>query len=245
MVDVQLTVDPGKPAIPSHFFAAGQQLLHLLDELTDVESSANDWTISKLEVGSAVVAITSDAEERTEAALRVVDGLARARANRSLPASWSPGATGAAQGLVRSLGTSIGNLKVLDNVVFLDSQLGERLEALTPWVREMPGALRGTLTGFNINRGNRASLKLKSGRVVRCSFPSTEAERMRDALMQFVELEGTIRQDEDGQPYWISTESVEVVPPAPMKWTELIGFNPHATDGRPVSEYLAVIRGEA
>lgn len=244
MTDVNLTVDPEQPADASRFFAAGQNLLHLLDELTDVESRERDWTIVELRQGSAVVTMRSTAPEREQAAQRMVEGLAEIRAGHPNPTTWTPGAVTAAQTFVRALGPSRAVLKVAENVIPVDFVLGTRLESITPWVREMPGALRGTLTGFNVTRGNRASLKLESGRVVRCSFSSSDAQRMADALLKFVEIEGKVRQDGDGVPYWINADTLRVVAAAPLPWESLIGLDPTVTDGLSPAQYLAGIRGE-
>jgi len=244
MTDVVLTVDPDRPANASRFFTAGQHLLHLLDELTDRESNLDDWQIVDLRIGSAVSTVRSRSPEREVAAERLIHGLGTIRSGRPAPQEWTPGATGAAQTLVRDLGRSEATVQVGNQVVPIDAKLGARLESITPWVREMPGSLRGMLTGFNVTRGNRASLKLESGRVVRCSFPTAETQHMADSLLKFVEIEGLVRQDGDGPPYWIGAESVRVIPDAPMPWEDLIGLDTRITDGMPVTEYLAVIRGE-
>lgn len=56
------------------------------------------------------------------------------------------------------------------DAVDLTPELGGRLRNLQPFERKMPGSVCGTLVGLNVSRGNRASLRLPVGRIVRVSF---------------------------------------------------------------------------
>jgi len=244
MADVRLTVNGGRPANAGMFFTAGQELLHLLDDLTDTETSEDDWIVSDLHIGSAVASLQSTSTEREAAGRRLIHGLSTIKNEGVLPRDWTPDARTTAIRLVKSIGESSAELEFSGNVVTLDKELDRVLNDIAPWTREMYGSLRGTLTGVNISRGYRASLKLQSGRIVRCKFTNAEKEEIGALLFQFVEIAGTMRQDDQGQPYFIKLDSIRGIPPAPMDWEDLFGFDEEMTDGRSASDYLAVIRGE-
>jgi len=116
---------------------------------------------------------------------------------------------------------------------------------LQPFEREMPGSVRGTLVGVNVSRGNRASLLLPGRRVLRVSFPTSLREAMRDALLQDVELAGTVRQDGDGRVFKIRTEEVDVLIEPEVRWSDIFGAAPDFTGGMPADEWLKEQRGQA
>lgn len=103
----------------------------------------------------------------------------------------------------------------------------------------------GKLTGVNVTRGNRASIKPHGGgRVVHIGFPTALAESMRDGLLEFVEVEGMVRQNDEGRTYYVSAENVRIVEQPTIPWRDLQGYLPEITDGLPVAEYLEGLRGE-
>ncbi|KNX37134.1 hypothetical protein VV01_08230 [Luteipulveratus halotolerans] len=149
-----------------------------------------------------------------------------------------------AKDLVRSSGVHA-KLEAGGNVVWLDSELRERLQAVTPWVREFYGSVRGQLTGVNVTRGNRASIRPHAGgRVVHIGFPSALAESMAAGLLQFVEVDGMVRQNDEGRTYYVAADTVKVIEQPTMSWRELRGFMPDLTGDMSTAEYLESIRGE-
>ena len=245
MTDITLTVDDGQPADAARFFAAGTHLLDLLDDLAD--TSDVEWAVSDLRRGSAVAGLeaTGDFREAGLMAVRsVFQGLNRIRGGGGLPEDWNPTALNDAKDLVRHAGENA-KLEARDNVVWLDKQLRDGLDAIAPWVREFYGSVRGELTGVNVTRGNRASIKPQGGgRVVHVGFPTPLAESIRDGLLEFVEVEGMVRQNEDGRTYYVSADSVCVVEEPQLTWRELRGYMPEITDGLPIGEYLEGIHGK-
>lgn len=243
--DIVLTVDDDRPARAVHFFSGGGHLLELLDDLADTVDV--DWTVTDLHVGSAVSGLSAVGESRTQgfaAAQSAVLGLAQVRAGEPLPAEWTPMAVSHAKDLVRSSGEHA-KLEASGNVVWLDRQLHERLQAVTPWVREFYGSVRGQLTGVNVTRGNRASMRPHTGgRVVHIGFPMQLAESMRDGLLQFVEVEGVVRQNDEGRTYYVAADTVRVVEQPSMSWRDLRGSMPGLTGDMSTAEYLESIRGE-
>lgn len=243
--DIVLTVDDGFVADAASFFAAGVYLLDLLGDLA--ENASVKWSVAELRRASAVSGLVADGDYReagVAAALSAVRGLAAIREGRGLPQDWTPEALTHAKDLVRSSGVNA-KVETRDNVVWLDATLRNRIEEIAPWVREYFGMVRGRLTGVNVTRGNRASVKPHGGgRVVQVGFPSTIAQKLADGLFQFVEVEGMVKQNEDGRVYQVAAEDVRVVEESPVPWEELFGYVPEITDGLSVADYLEGIRGE-
>jgi hypothetical protein len=243
--DIVLTVDDGQPADAARFFAAGTHLLDLLDDLA--ETADVDWTVAELRRGSAVAELLAAGDQR-EAGLAAVQsavqGLVHIREGKGLPNDWTPNAVAHAKDMVRRAGER-SKLEAQGNVVWLDAHLRTGLDSIAPWVREFYGSVRGYMTGVNVTRGNRASVKPQGGgRVVHVGFPTALAEAMRDGLLEFVEVEGMIRQNEDGRTYYITADTVRVVKAASIGWRDLRGYMPEITDGLPIAEYLEGIRGD-
>jgi hypothetical protein len=245
VTDITLTVDDGQPADAARFFAAGTHLLDLLDDLAD--TSDVEWAVSDLRRGSAVAGLeaTGDFREAGLMAVRsVFQGMNRIRGGGGLPEDWNPTALNDAKDLVRHAGEHA-KLEARDNVVWLDKQLRDGLDAIAPWVREFYGSVRGELTGVNVTRGNRASIKPQGGgRVVHAGFPTPLAVHMREGLLQFVEVEGMVRQNEDGRTYYVSAEAVHVVEQPVLSWRDLRGYMPEITGGLSIAEYLEGIHGK-
>lgn len=243
--DIVLTVDDGQPADAARFFEAGTHLLELLDDLS--ETPDIDWTIEELRRSSGVAGLVALGDHRPfglAAAQSAVTGLHLIREGRGLPDDWTPSALGHAKDLSRHAGEHT-KVEALGNVVWLDQRLRASLDAIAPWVREFYGSIRGNLTGVNVTRGNRASIKPHGGgRVVHVGFRTPLAAKMRDGLLQFVELTGMIRQNEDGRTYYVTADDISVVEEPTISWRDLRGYMPEITDGMPISEYLEGIRGE-
>lgn len=243
--DIVLTIDDARPTGAAHFFAAGAHLLELLDDLA--ETPDVEWMVTDLRIGSAISGLSATGENRqygSAAARSAVRGLASVRAGDSLPDDWTPNAVGQAKDLVRTSGGHA-KLEVEGNVVWLDQRLRDRLQDLTPWVREFHGSVRGQLTGVNVTRGNRASIRPHTGgRVVHIGFPSALAESMAAGLLQFVEVEGMVRQNDEGRTYYVAADTVQVIEQPTLSWRELRGFMPDLTGDMSTAEYLESIRGD-
>lgn len=245
MSDIVLTVDDGQPADAARFFAAGTHLLDLLDDLA--ETAGVGWTVAELRRASAVAELVAAGDHRqagVTAAHSAIVGLQRIRAGKGLPPDWTPNVVGHAKEMVRRAGEHA-KLESNGDVVWLDQTLRTELGSIAPWVREFYGSVRGEMTGVNVTRGNRASIKPQAGgRVVHVGFPTSLAEAMRDGLLQFVEVEGMVRQNEDGRTYYVTADKVSVVEEPTITWRDLRGYMPEITDGLPIAEYLEDIRGE-
>lgn len=243
--DIVLTVDDGQRADAAHFFAAGVHLLELLDDL--VETADVDWTIADLHLASAVTGLAAIGEHSAAgvtATRAAVTGLDRIRAGGGMPDEWTPNALAHAKDMVRRAGDHA-KIEVAGKVVPFDRSLRQGLDSIAPWVREFYGSVRGQMTGVNVTRGNRASIKPQGGdRVIHVGFPTPLAEEMRSGLLEFVEVEGVLRQNEDGRTYYITAEDVRVVETPTLSWQDLRGYMPELTEGLTVTDYVERIRGE-
>lgn len=242
--DIVLTVDDGQPADAARFFNAGTHLLELLDDLA--ERANLRWDVTELRIGSGVSGMACVGDGRAvgmAAAAAAVRGLRAIRDGGPAPADWTPDAVGRAKELARRAGER-SKIENHGNVVWLDDRLRDRLEEISPWVREFYGSVRGELTGVNVTRGNRASIRPQGGgRVVHVGFPASLASKMASGLLQFVEVEGMVRQNEDGRNYFVSAEAVRTLDTDLPTWHELRGSVPDITDGLSISDYLEAIRG--
>lgn len=254
---LELIVDEGRTANAGRFFGLGADLLALLDELSELPVS---WRVTDLRTGSALATVAPPEDRPREAKhLRlVVASLDAVQGGAALPDEWTPDAVKAAHRLAEHCQAAEGEenwvpprLRLVHDgggsgpAVDLTPGLVERLVAMQPFERDMPGSVRGELVGVNVSRGNRASLRLSSRRVVRVSFPTALRERMRDALLKDVELRGTVRQDGDGRVFKVRADEVAVLTRPDVRWEDLFGIDPGYTDGLPVDEWLEVNRGEA
>jgi len=257
MTDLELTVDEGHMAVADRFFRAGTDLLALLDELSDAPVK---WELSELRLGSAVARISppTGAPGADGPLAAVVDGLVLVNDGSALPDSWTPDAVAAARKLAH-VSTAVGEeggapapaklQLVVDNTmsaaVELTAELAARLDDLQPFERQMPGSVRGRLVGLNVSRGNRASLRHASGRVVRVRFSNDLRNQLKDAMFQDVELMGDLRQDGEGRVFHVHATDVRVLAKPSLKWSDLYGLDPDVTGGLSVADYLEATRGEA
>lgn len=251
---LELIVDEGRPANAGRFFQLGADLLALLDELSDVPVA---WRISDLRMGSAVARVTPPAHATDGRYLRlVVDSLADVQDGGGLPPEWSPDAIKVAHRFAEhgqpneDDGDWAPPRLVLvggkhDRDVTLTADLGDRLAALQPFERRMPGSVRGELVGLNISRGNRASIRLPNKRIVRVGFETALRDQLKEALYKQVEIAGSVRQDGDGQAFHVRAEGVEVLVKPKSRWVDLIGIDPDYLDGASIDEWLEANRGQA
>lgn len=254
---LELIVDQGRPANAGRFFRLGNDLLVLLDELSDVPVA---WQITSLATGSALATIAPPEGQPEEASvLRLAySSLATVQGGGSLPDSWSPDAVRVAHRFVENglpdegEGTwSPPQLRLVSGAdrqapsIELTTELGEQLTALQPFERRMPGSVRGQLVGLNVSRGNRASLKLPNKRIVRVGFETSLRGDLKDALYQEVELRGLVRQDGDGRVFHVRADEVSTLAKPEVLWSQLFGIDPEFTGDLTTSEYLEANRGEA
>jgi len=247
MIELRLEVDKGREALAERFFDAGQRLLRSLDSLADTPT---DWVLTELKLGSGIVAVAAPDPAQAPPLLSLVRGLATVLEGGS-PDGWNPDTYSEARNLVEVAGAAEGVASLTlvpesqgGEVIDLTPHLARRLAQAQPAARVVPGSIRGEVTGVNISRGNRASVRLQTGTTVRAKFPDALRDDFREALYGFVELVGEIRQDAHGKPYHVSVTSLRNISAPAVRWSDLLGSDPGATDGLPVLEYLRRIRGE-
>lgn len=247
MTEIRLEVDKGSVASATRFFSAGQKLVDSLDSLAE---SPTEWVLTELRLGSGIAALAPENGSDDRPILRLVGGL-RAVERGEVPIEWPPDTYAETRALIDAAaqGGSIPTLTLVGStaaeVIQLDDHLAKRLAQSQPTTKTIPGSLRGTVTGVNVSRGNRASLRLQAGRTVRVKFPDSLRQTFREALYGFVEATGEIKQDARGLPFHLSASDVRLIAETPTRWSELIGVDPRATDGLSVLDYLRRSRGES
>ncbi len=254
---LELIVDEGRPANAWRFFQLGHDLLSLLDELTDVPVA---WRVTNLRSGSALASVAPPADRPEDAdVLRLAySSLIAVQDGSGLSDGWSPDAVRVAHRFVDHGQRSDNEtdwvaprLRLVaageDDApsVQLTPELGDRLAALQPFERQMPGSVRGTLVGLNVSRGNRASLRLPNRRIVRVGFETSLRDDLKDALYRQVELQGLMKQDGDGRVFHIRVDGVSVLDQPKGRWVDLFGIDPGFTGDTTADEYLEAHRGEA
>lgn len=270
MTAMELVLAPGGVASASAFFKAGSDLLYLLDEVSDVPV---EWVISGLRVGSAVAYVSAPEDQREvgdDALFEVAVGLSQVRQEGEALPNWTPDAIAAATNLARELrprdsrqrpsylrvvrdaerppepeGAEHEDVEPRWSLVPFEASLIQQLDELRPVVRQMPGSVRGRLVGFSVARGNRASIRPQRGRVIRASFDSALREELKAALLQDVELVGTVKQDGQGNVFHVRVSAVETLTPAGVQWADLLGMDPDFTGDLGITEFLDRSRGEA
>lgn len=253
---LELIVDEGRPANAGRFFQLGHDLLALLDELSDVPVA---WRVDDLRMGSAVARVAPPPGSQDGRWLRLAASSLRAVADgEGLPDEWSPDAVRVAHRFVEHGQpvddvedwapprlVLVGDDNKREGSVDLTADLGGRLADLQPFERRMPGAVRGTLVGLNVSRGNRASLRLPNKRIVRVGFETSLRGDLKEALYQPVEVRGLVRQDGDGRIFHVRADDVEVLIKPEVRWVDLFGMDPDFTGEATTEEYLEANRGEA
>lgn len=254
---LELIVDEGRPANAGRFFHLGADLLALLDELSDLPVA---WRVDDLRAGSAYATVAPpEALPEEGRVLRLAfDSLAVVSRGGALPDGWSPDAVRVARRFVEhgrplegETDWAAPRLRLVTDGehagsdIGLTPALGEQLAVLQPFERRMSGSVRGTLVGLNVSRGNRASLKVAGGRVVRVGFDTALRGELKEALYQPVELLGETRQDGDGRIFHVRADEVDVLVRPEVRWTDLFGIDPTFTGGLTIEEFVEVNRGEA
>lgn len=258
MEALELIVDEGRPASASRFFQLGADLLTLLDELSEVPVP---WRVEDLRVGSAVARLAPPETGTDDARwLRLaVLSLDAVRAGAGLSGDdWTPDAVKVARHFVEHGQPAedtedwipprlvlVDSESGVDRSVSLTADLASRLADLQPFERRMPGSVRGTLVGLNVSRGNRASLRAQTGRIVRVGFDTSLRAEMKEAMLQPVELSGEVRQDDNGRVFHVRAKNVEVLATPGTHWADLFGIDPTFTGDATTEEFLEARRGEA
>jgi len=196
------------------------------------------------------VAVAAPEPAQARPLLYLVRGLATVLEGGA-PEGWNPDTYSEARNLTEVAGVAEGVASLTlvpgnqeSEVIDLTPHLAKRLAQAQPAARVVPGSVRGTVTGVNVSRGNRASIRLQTGRTVRAKFPDALRDDFRDALYGFVELVGEVKQDPHGSPYHVTVSTLRNIPVPAASWSDLLGSDPGATDGLPVLEYLRRLRGE-
>ncbi|KAB2807971.1 hypothetical protein F9L07_25210 [Pimelobacter simplex] len=191
-------------------------LLVLLGEASKASGvGRQDWKISELRVGSAVLAVGAPDETSVAALLRAgIDGLERVAA---VPAGWNRrmverlrdmGQRVGHGGATRMTVTGLAGADLLlspEVVVNAERALGADSVSY--------GSFRGTADRWNEHGKREIGLDLDGFGSVRVTYPAALAEQVREqALGRRIEVWGLVGRNPAGQPTGITMEGFEVLP---------------------------------
>lgn len=258
MSSLEFVLDPGIDANAFDFFSSGKHLLDLLDSLTE---ATIDWQLADLSKSSARAVIAAPAHQRMVGSAAIESTIAGLRVIRggAVPTDWAPDAVEAGQAFTRTVRPSGDRIRaqlrlvwdsptLIDDAVVLDDRLCDAMSDLTPFERRFRGSVRGTLVGFSVARGNRASLRTADGHTARVKFSDDLRTAFKEALMTDVEIFGALRKDSTGQVFHVAAEAVQPIASRTdrgLRWVDLFGSDPEITGGLTIGDYLKESRGEA
>lgn len=191
-------------------------LLVLLGEASKASGAGRqDWTISELRIGSAVMAVGAPDETPVAALLRAgLDGLERAAA---VPVGWNRRMVekvrdmGQRVGRGGTTGVTVTGLAGVDlpisPVVVANAERALGAESVSY------GSFRGTADRWNEHGKREIALDLDGSGSIRVTYPAAIAGRIREeALGRRIEVWGLVGRNPAGQATGIAMEGFEVLP---------------------------------
>lgn len=259
MLEVRVEGEIG--AIPARTFL--RVLTVSLNALGQLERAAHPaakrpgrWLIADLRNGSTVAVLRREDAVDEEAPMHFVDGMKRLQTSPELPPYFSPALTEA----LAKIGAEA-RQKGVSGVSFVAaSPLGSsEYQAITEaivtnarasleGVDRAIGSVTGALDVINLRRGaHKVSLYDDISRhAVRCQFPQSLFDTMRDALGQRVRALGEITRNRRGQAVSVQIDAIERLETAdqPPTVDDLIGIAPWYTGERSTDDYIRWLRDE-
>jgi hypothetical protein len=191
-------------------------LLALLgDAVKASDAGAQDWKISDLRIGSAIMAVSAADEAPVAALLR--SGLAALTSAAAIPVGWNRRMVAR----IRDLGQRVGHGGATTVSV---TGIGRESLAITPEVvanaeRALGvesvsyGSFRGTVDRWNEHGKREIGLDLDGGGTIKVTYPADLAERVRaEALKQRIEVWGLVDRNPAGQATAMTMDGFEVLP---------------------------------
>ena len=258
-LDVRVEGEPG--SIPAHAFLEVLRIsLDLLEQLERAERAPSkprgSWLIADLRTASAVATLRRPDAPRLQTHLRLIDGVGQLRGRQELPPYFSPDI---AEGLVRIgkqvrqpgvSGVSFQLPPTADSesrIEHVSEAVISNAQASVEGSERALGSVAGVLDVINLRRGAHVVSLYddQTRRAVRCKFPDSLFETMKEALGHRVRALGEVTRNRRGQVLRVDIDRVELQPDEPgvPSVDELAGIAPWYTGEQSTDEYLRSVRG--
>lgn len=248
-------------AIPARaFLEVLRTSLNVLDQLERAENLSTKrpgkWLIAELRNESAIAVLRREDVAELQTPSRLVDGIRQLRHSQELPRYFSPAiALGLAKigAHIRQEGVSGVNFRVTKTneppvEEHVTASVVANARASIEGAERAIGSVSGVLDVINLRRGHRkvSLYDDETRRAVRCQFPDTLFNTVKDALGRRVRAFGEVTRNRQGQILSVKITQIEMLPdlvPAPSV-DELVGIAPWYTGDKPTDEYLRWTRHE-
>lgn len=223
-------------------------LVLLSDAAAVTDGGQQTWTVDKLAVGSASIAVAAPDESAVADVLR--DGLDELRARAEVPAAW----TRRMVERVRSLGQRVGRggatgvalTGIEASDVAITPEIVTHADRALGAATVSYGSVRGVVDRWNEHGRREVKVTMDDGSSVTVKYKADLSDRIRDeALGQKVEAWGLVSRDPLGQALELKAEDFEVLPHlTPVPAGGLRGL--YVVDGEPMVDLdvWTVARGE-
>ncbi len=258
---LEVLVEGEAGSIPAHAFLEVLRVsLDLLDQLERAERRPSKppgrWLIADLRTSSAMATLRRPDAPDLQSHMRLLEGVGRLRESQELPPYFS---ADIAEGLVklgkqtRQPGVSGVSFRLPRSGDFdartehLSEAVVENAKASVQGSERTLGSVAGILDVINLRRGAHVVSLYDEGtrRAVRCKFPDSLFDVMKEALGHRVRALGEVTRNRRGQVLRVEMDRVETLPdePGAPSVDELAGIAPWYTRDQSTDEYLRSARG--
>lgn len=258
-LDVRVEGEAGSIPVRA-FLEVLRTSLEVLDQLERAERSPSrlpgTWLIADLRNSSAVATLRRPDAPHLQTHLRLLEGIGQLRESQELPPYFSPdiaealvkigkqarqpGVSGVSFQLPRTP-DSEPRLEQVSEAVVLNAQ------ASVEGSERVLGSVAGVLDVINLRRGAHvvSLYDEETRRAVRCTFPDSLFDAMKEALGHRVRALGEVTRNRHGQVLRVTIDRVELLPaePGSPSVDDLVGIAPWYTGDQSTEEYLRSVRG--
>lgn len=224
--ELVLDIKGPEGSIDAHAVVDGlQHLLKLLESLPVTRGDNEPWTVSRLDVGSAIVGVAG----RAERVGIVTEGLSVLQRRATIPHGWSPASVHELieLGKIRHRsGVTDVILRNAEQVIALidDTLIDHASKSIEPPPPSL-GSVRGHLFRYNDDTKTAGLRDTFTGSTVPVTFPNRLAAGLRQALTKEVIIWGDVHRTKDGTVDRVRAEGFDVTdPPKSRPVDDIVGI---------------------
>lgn len=194
------------------------QLLVLVTEAgKSIGTTSGSWMVNRLELGSAVIAISNPA---APGVVPLIDsGIDALREAAELPPLWTLKMVAAVRKMARlpgGRGVESVSLRAHEVERELDARIAMQADTALMTKEESLGNVRGRLDTWSVRRGTpQVGMTLDDGGSLQVHYPESQAARVMSLLNHDVEAWGLVERNAAGQRLRLKLEGLDVAPPKP------------------------------